>query len=551
MKRIITALLCGLLLLCLNPVVQAETESSFNKGDFTYVLKEDGTAMITAWNNRTDTKVTIPSELDGHPVSVSNAFQYHSNLTDITIPDSITNIGKRPFLSCENLAAIHVSQDHPTFAVIDGILFEKPTKQLICCPPKREGKTYTIPKGIQSIADYAFYRCSNLTEIMIPDTVTVIGSDAFCRCSGLSEITIPETITSIGEGVFSGCSSLTRISIPGSITSIGNGMFYGCNSLTEIILPGTVAVIGEDAFRDCSSLTHIMLPDALGSIEAGTFSGCSSLTDIAFPDSITSIGYHAFENCSSLTEIILPDSGVYIGDYAFENCVSLASVTFPNSVSGMGRNPFAGCGVPISVHILPDHPVYSVTDNSLVEKQSGRLVSYLGGQEARTYTVPNDIRIIGDSAFMNCMGLKEITLPYGLTTIENSAFNNSGLKTITIPDSVMSIEGYTFARCDFLKEIVLPAGITSIENNLFAFCPMAHITIPDGVTSIGDNVFFGCMWLTDITIPASVESIGKDVFQNCTRLNNITVARDSYAYQYCKEHGLNYTYLDSLDWLNN
>ena len=107
--------------------------------------------------------------------------------------------------------------------------------------------------------------------------------------------------TSIGNDAFYGCSGLTSITIPNSVTSIGSSAFYGCSGLTSITIPESVKSIGVGAFRGCSGLTSITIPNSVTSIEDFTFSGCSGLTNITIPDSIKSIGDYAFDGCSGLT----------------------------------------------------------------------------------------------------------------------------------------------------------------------------------------------------------------------------------------------------------
>jgi len=109
------------------------------------------------------------------------------------------------------------------------------------------GKSYDVT----SIGSYAFYGCSGLTSINIPENVTSIGSYAFYGCSGLTSINIPEGVTSIGSSAFSGCSGLTSINIPEGVTSIGASAFYDCSSLTSINIPEGVTSIGDKAFYDC------------------------------------------------------------------------------------------------------------------------------------------------------------------------------------------------------------------------------------------------------------------------------------------------------------
>ena len=171
---------------------------------------------------------------------------------------------------------------------------------------------------VTSIWDYAFYDCSSLTQIAIPEGVTSIGVFAFYDCSSLTQIAIPESVTSIGDYAFSECSSLTQIAIPESVTSIGYGTFDSCSSLKEITIPEGVTSIGEGTFAYCSSLTQITIPEGVTSIGDGAFYNCSSLTQITIPEGVTSIGDDAFYGCDNLTNVYVRE-GLSLGTDSFLN----------------------------------------------------------------------------------------------------------------------------------------------------------------------------------------------------------------------------------------
>ena len=186
---------------------------------------------------------------------------------------------------------------------------------------------FKVGSCVTSIGNYAFYSCSGLTSVTIPNNVTYIGEGIFYGCNNLTSVTIPNSITSIGNSAFYGCSGLTSINIPDSVTSIGQSAFRNCNSLTSVTIGSGVTSIGTHAFNSCSGLTSVAIPDSVTSIGGFAFKRCSSLTSVTIPDSVTSIGGDAFEECSSLTSVTIPDSVTSIGDWAFGFCTSLTSVT--------------------------------------------------------------------------------------------------------------------------------------------------------------------------------------------------------------------------------
>ena len=104
----------------------------------------------------------------------------------------------------------------------------------------------------------AFYHCTSLTSVTIPNSVTTIDQNAFSGCSGLTSITIPNSVTTIGQGVFNACSGLTNITISNNVTTIGDGAFYYCTSLTSVTIPNSVTTIGAGVFGNCNSLTSVI-----------------------------------------------------------------------------------------------------------------------------------------------------------------------------------------------------------------------------------------------------------------------------------------------------
>ena len=178
----------------------------------------------------------------------------------------------------------------------------------------------TISNSVNRIGRYAFANCKLLTSVTIPDNIVEIGEGAFENCRLLTSITIPDSVTEIGSNAFSECTSLTSIVIPDGVDGISRLIFSDCRSLTSVTIPNTVTEIMDYAFEFCQSLKSITIPNDVTYIGDSAFGHCKSLTSIIIPDAVTEIGNFAFAHCSALTSIIVPDSVAYIGDSAFYNC---------------------------------------------------------------------------------------------------------------------------------------------------------------------------------------------------------------------------------------
>ena len=292
---------------------------------------------------------------------------------------------------------------------------------------EHNGVTYNVT----SIGSDAFYNCSGLTSIVIPNSITSIGSGAFYNCSGLTSVEIPNSVTSIGSSAFRDCSGLTSIEIPNSVTSIGSSAFYYCSGLTSIVIPNSVTSIREGTFINCSGLTSIEIPNSVTIIENYAFNGCSGLTSVVIPNSVTSIGDNAFSDCSGLTSIVIPNSVTSIRQGAFNGCSGLTSVEIPNSVTSIGYSAFEGCSGLTSVKI----------PNSVTNIDG---YAFYGCSGLTSVTIGNSVKYIAAAqAFAKC---SELTDVYCLATTaprtEATAFNESYPEYITLHVPAEAINYY-------------------------------------------------------------------------------------------------------------
>ena len=428
----------------------------------------------------------------------------------------------------------------------------------------------TIEDGITSIGKYAFYGCSGLTELALPNSVTSIEEKAFSDCSGLAKITSLAEIPPVcSSNVFDGVNKINcELIVPivsvvaykqsrgwnefsnitaatvrcgdsitwtlddlGNLTLSGSGEMwnYGYDDspfkdsgIKTVTIEDGITSIGDCAFYGCSGLTELTLPNSVTSIGDYAFSGCSGLTELILPSSVTSIGDYAFYGCSGLTELTLPNSVTSIGNSAFDGCSGLTKLTLPNSVTSIGISAFSGCSG-LTELILPN----SIT--SIEDYAFGNCTGLT------KITLPNSVTSIGGGAFWGCSGLEKITVESGNSRYDSRDNCNSiietktntliaGCKNSIIPNSVTSIGRCAFGGCSGLTELTLPSSVTSIGQSAFYGCiGLTELTLPNSVTSIGGGAFGGCSGLTELTLPSSVTSIGDGAFLGCSGLTELTL----------------------------
>jgi len=432
-------------------------------------------------------EIILPSTL----VSIGRyAFAANTNITSITIPENVTQIGHLAFSNMYGLTKINYNAKNATYehsynGSVNGafVVDERNKAKSITLTigndveivpawlfgsynynvaPKIEIIAFKENSVCLEIADCAFMNLGrNLIHVELSDSIQIIGASAFYN-TGLRGIILPSGITEIYEFAFYNC-LLSTVILNEGLTDIGESAFANCSNLTSIHIPSTVSYIASDAFNGCANLTQITINEDSSFFTDGTvYGGANVIMTKSEP-------YTVVIGCQSS---IIPTNCTVIGDYSFSNS-ELVNIVIPNGVTTIGNGAFS----------------YT----HLVEIE-----------------IPDSVTTIYSGAFIGCDELERIKLSNALTSITASLFNNcSSLTEIMIPSTVTSIGSYAFSGCSALERVAFDEAysLTLIHSSAFKNCiSLKKLYLPSNITSIDYNAFSGCTSLVSINIPSSVTS---------------------------------------------
>ena len=450
----------------------------------------------------------------------------------------------------------------------------------------------TYDNSCYSISDSAFYKCSNLDCITIPNCINDIGVDAFLDCSGLTAVHILD--------MHSWCT------IDFS-SETSNPLYYAKNLylnnvlLREIIIPKGISVIKPNAFVNCSNITLVEIPETINAIGDNAFYGCRK-------DTIINFSYLIIENSSSYGyigryayKIINAPNGEYVddkfifyssddmhhlagyigdeqqvvlpnnykeGDYiimndAFKDNAHIKYVEVPNSVTSICENAFYGCSNLKTVVNFSHLKFESNSSYGCIGRYANRIINAPDGEmvdnkfvfcsfndkyyllgciiDEANLILPDNYKendyIIGERAFYNCDWLYSLIMSNGITNIEKESFYGCrALKYVSFGTKVEEIGDYAFYNCISLENVETPNSLTKLGNYTFGYCnALTNIFLSDNLTSVGDYSFYKCTSLNQIEFPSNVTTIGECAFYDCKGLLNIifgdgiiNVGRDSF-----------------------
>ncbi|MBR3640789.1 MAG: leucine-rich repeat protein, partial [Oscillibacter sp.] len=257
--------------------ISVDAENAAYKSVDGVLFTKDGTRLMQYPASRSGAVYAVP---DGVQIIDSCAFINCAELTELSLPSSVSDVAVVAIAGCEVLAAINVDAGNAVYKSVDGVLFTEDGKTLLAYPAGKSDLAYTVPDGVTELGDGSFIGCENLERIALPASVETIAAEAFTSCRGLWSVTG-------GAGV----------------KEIGNAAFGACVNLQEFALPSGLETLGELAFLGCARLTSVTIPSGLTSVSRGAFYGCKALTSVTLPASVTTIARSAFSDCTAISDV--------------------------------------------------------------------------------------------------------------------------------------------------------------------------------------------------------------------------------------------------------
>ncbi len=499
------------------------------------------------------TEITIPNSVTEIR---DNAFNLCAALTSVTIPASVKDIPNGCFANCSQLSKV-------TIGGVIGTIGTNAFSQCINLVsfPLREGllsigdgafnlcevlaMALNLPSSLKNIGASAFEGCVKLTELSFGEDIQVIGQEAFSGCVGLAcELDLPDGLLMIGAGAFMGCAGLTGdLILPAGLIELGNYAFSGayqdetCSG--RLYIPGSVKTVGLEAFNGCYGFAYLEFGDGIQTIGSRAFYECRNLQNekLTIPASVETIANEAFASYASTSpkfkEVEILGAQVIMQN-AFDFCSAMEKLSLPASLKEVGAAAFKACRslyevrfagnagdwVSIQFADATSNPAYCWDDEIDIQL-------YFGGVLAENVSVPQGIESVGAYCFAGVRCVKSIDLPDTVTSIGMQAFYScKGLKTIDL-GNVTEINEGLFNDCSNLTSVTMGDNVSKIGSNAFNRTAIENIHISEGLTSLGEGAFKGATKLLAINIPAGIKEIYSDTFRGCTALATVEIAEDS------------------------
>lgn len=378
---------------------------------------------------------------------------------------------------------------------------------------------------VVSVGEKAFYGCTNLTSVVIPEGVTNIGDSAFYNCSSLTNVVFPTTLKSIGASAFVSCRNLKSVQIEAPRLTIGDEAFRNCDKIEEFQFDGDELIAGKRAFFGCGGLRTVDVVAKQVTLSEEVFSGgesvgyCGTLTNVAIRAAgRVEFGNSVFNHCAALRTVELPVGLVGVPENAFSYCSSLQSVSLSSNVTSIAYRAFDTC-----------------TSLKTIELSEGlrtiEAQAFFGCKVLGRLLIPQSVSTLGDRAFESCEGLGEVVFRGVSTNLYAAAtvgvgvrcfYQDFALTNVVLSGRTMTFGEKAFSGCESLARIDLPTNLVDIANSLFESCAaLSAIDFPVTLQTIGNSAFNSCTNLTGFLIPTNnTVAIGNKAFGNTKYWND-------------------------------
>lgn len=469
-----------------------------------------------------------------------NAFASCKSLRTVHLPASLETVDINPFVGCYALTDIDVSGKNRRYEVVDGLLYDRQEKRLVCCPAGLGLTECTVADGTEIIGVEAFYGIASLEKVTLPESLRVIEEDAFWGSCQLEWINLPRGLTEIADPVITLSPGLCF-----SVYPFTAGDEYAREWGSNVAYPEPETPAQQFLYEVYDQLTYVS-PDDQEIYESGDFAYVKYMG-----------GAQIVDMNSRLTHVELPETidglpVISIGGQVFEYLDHPEEIYIGKHITHIDSNPFFQMNAKVT--IAPDHPVLEVEDGVLYDKAEKRMVGVLdvgafadpehlkvregteiigrlatNGYDFERVTLPDSVTRIEAYAFLYNGSLEHINLPEGLTYIGPGAFFLTGLTGVKIPPKVEFIPYRAFGDCCYLENLDL-GQVKIIGESAFADClSLSEISIPDTVTHILPYAFFCCGTIADdhldVKFGSGLEEIYHDAFADCESLPWFTCPR--------------------------
>ena len=403
------------------------------------------------------------------------------------------------------------------------------------------------------MADAAFAYATNLSQVIMPNTITKMFANVFLGCTSLYSVELSENLQEIGYQAFLYCSGLINFNIPPFITSIGFQAFGGCSNLTQMIIPDSVTLLGDNCFNGCNSIEIFDTGNGVTFINKAMMPSFRNtvMRELTIGNSVTNLGgeYDGFMDDTHLKKLTIGNSLATIHRSYFGRNDYLETLIIGNNSGGTGITTIgplafssAGnspVGLPAlktvyigkSVGIIQWDVFNSCGNLTDVVIEDGGVTeigyrTFSGCSSLTNINLPIGLKEVSYSLFSVCFSLENITIPNTVTLMAENVFYECGaLKALDIPDSVVSIGGAMCFRCSSLGTLTLSNSITRIPYNAFYECTaLTEVELPDGLLYMDDQCFSGCKGLRNsFTIPDSVISVNYGALSGLSGIRELIV----------------------------